>query len=243
MEPIPTSSALILKESFIDRSVTSFEPNQQRTPQESGLRAESYILRVPDEILDDVVRLAGKHRRHSNSPSFSAWDYSGLHSMALVCRRFNNITTPILYQDLSCGCSLKKRYPPYYSCPDALGPHDKKLHRTLLSNSGLRHFCRTLTIGLRFMGYDRGARQLAGELVTMLPHTTALHIHEVRNLPFRPAHQLRNLPFRDNGIPAETMEARQSLLRTAIANMPNLKIIQGYDMYNLEFIESQLVGA
>ncbi|CAH0026950.1 unnamed protein product [Clonostachys rhizophaga] len=86
------------------------------------------ILSLPDELLAPIL--------HDSVPQDCAHRVAPL---ALVCRRFHRITTPLLYRDIDIQCN------------GACGPHrdvrrTKLLHHTFRSNQSLRQHCQSLVI-------------------------------------------------------------------------------------------------
>ncbi|CAG9976192.1 unnamed protein product [Clonostachys byssicola] len=124
------------------------------------------ILSLPDELLAPIL--------HASVPRYSAHRAAPL---ALVCRRFNRIITPLLYRNLQIECN------------GACGPHEyirrtKALHRTVRSNQSLRQHCQSLviTFGSNFStdldGKDTAPNlaYIAIDLVKWLYNTEELYI-------------------------------------------------------------------
>ncbi|KAK0387212.1 hypothetical protein NLU13_5525 [Sarocladium strictum] len=100
----------------------------------------SHILQLPGEILTDIVLLSAPF---SSSTGFYHWlslrkDTTAL-ALPLVCRRFHEIATPFLYQDLE--LDLGDGLP-----SERLRSKIFCLHRTLDKNPDLRRHCRALFI-------------------------------------------------------------------------------------------------
>lgn len=165
---------------------------------------EPYILRLPDELLDKILRLLSETCRYILPPKLG---YENAQTLALVCWRFNQLVTPYLYSSFYLNYSTEDDddgwiYP--YLAED--------LHRTLAQNPALWPLCKSLVI-------DHGTKRryrapsknlyIAMDLATWLTATTSLDVATYGDsLTFREAwsivscglkfmDQLTELRFRD----------------------------------------------
>ncbi|KAL2812685.1 glycerate kinase [Aspergillus cavernicola] len=101
----------------------------------------AYILRLPDEILDCIIREASSIPENTprlRSYCHQQWDlYDMAASLTLVCRRFCPIAMPYLYADLVIRCHPKRAYPSHVS---------KLIHRSCRRNPSLWPLCRRLIV-------------------------------------------------------------------------------------------------
>ncbi|CAH0058190.1 unnamed protein product [Clonostachys solani] len=127
------------------------------------------ILSLPDELLAPILHASVPHDCGSRAAS-----------LALVCRRFHRLITPLLYRDI------------HILCNGASWAHrdirsTKLLHRTFCSNQSLRQHCQSLVIkfGSNWLGsMERHDREdttpnlgyIAVEFLKWLSNTTELRI-------------------------------------------------------------------
>lgn len=111
---------------------------------------EAFILRLPDEILDPLLRIAAKKGtpapRHRQAP----YVLGTKAALPLVCRRFHRLTISRLYADISIhcrdGCVTGDED---WGDQFHLWTRTRLLHRTLRQNPSLWPYCRKLTIDTR----------------------------------------------------------------------------------------------
>lgn len=96
----------------------------------------TFILKLPDELLDKIICAAASIIRHWNREHCQVYDTA--FCLSLVCRRFHRISMPYLYADLiidSSGDGWKH--------PEQVPRH---LHRSCRENPLLWTLCRSLTV-------------------------------------------------------------------------------------------------
>ncbi|KAJ5355976.1 hypothetical protein N7517_010585 [Penicillium concentricum] len=118
----------------------------------------TFILELPDELLDAIICAAGPivHNDWHGSDSFKVYEMGIV--LSLVCKRFYRITVPYLYADLVINSS-----------DNAWGERKgvfKKLHRSFRENPSLWPLCRGLIVS-----YDKkniGNLYVATDCITWL---------------------------------------------------------------------------
>ncbi|KAH8692381.1 hypothetical protein BGW36DRAFT_387494 [Talaromyces proteolyticus] len=102
----------------------------------------AFILRLPDELLDNIICKAAY--LPENSPSMRSWHYTNvelygtLATLCLVCQRLNRLAMPYLYADPMIYC-----YKPLHSQPKQA---TRLIHRSCRENPSLWPLCRRLII-------------------------------------------------------------------------------------------------
>ncbi|KAM7182879.1 hypothetical protein V8F33_013952 [Rhypophila sp. PSN 637] len=182
---------------------------------------KSGLLSLPDELLLDIVKLATTSTDHFrihpwaprpplDEPSFNPSQslrtiespvHAAAVSIAGVCRRLNQIVTPILYRELHVGfqdtIAKTTKFTPYWSnskchwyhyhhATPCDVPHELTywrsflLQRTLNEKHSLRRFCRLLHISMDLEENHNGLRchiaARANDLLSSLAHTRHLTI-------------------------------------------------------------------
>jgi len=137
------------------------EPCLQERPEEKR------ILILPNELLLDIFLLTTK---------------LDMLSLSVVCHRFHDLVTPLLYQSLELTVGWKDQPDdddPYYSSVSARRS-PLRLYRTLQQNSALRQHCRELLLSLRSperIGYLGLAHAI--DVVTWLENVVYLRLDKV----------------------------------------------------------------
>ena len=106
----------------------------KRNPKE-----EVFIFRLPDELLDTILKLAAL------SLGFRGWccdckalgNYTVVKKLVLVCRRFHRVVLPLLYH------TIRFDYPHQIVPPTTAV---RRLYRGLQENPSLRQYCKAFSI-------------------------------------------------------------------------------------------------
>jgi hypothetical protein len=127
---------------------------------------KTYIFRLPDELLNEVVRLALPLSEHS-----SAKTYTPALILAVICKRFNQLAIPLLYHDIHFDNSSRGRatVPPQFMA--------NKLHRTMKNNPALRLLCRSLRISVHESDLTAEDFHVAVELLFWLKNVKSFGVH------------------------------------------------------------------
>jgi len=133
---------------------------------------EAFIFRLPDEILDSIIKHATSERWQSQSCSESEHtsDNTMVQALSLVCRRFKHIAQPLLYRNIR------------FRWPIAMAPPSRpvvKLHRTLSCNPALRQHVRLLAIHVPDIPSitKEDKYDILKDLATWLTRVRCLYIH------------------------------------------------------------------
>lgn len=143
---------------------------------------QACILRLPDELLGNIIEIATAFHRPNIRIHHVLAFHRSLGStlqcqtiLALVCRRFNQIVTPMMYCHIS--IFIRSHHLPRKRQEEAAC----KLHRTLRANPSLWPLCRTLLVN--FEGFFRSVKSgyverdyhIATDLVIWLTSTEEVH--------------------------------------------------------------------
>jgi hypothetical protein len=116
----------------------SMENTRPPIPDYNG---KSYIVDLPDELLDRILCLAVSNR-DLWQPGCLATNRNA-RPLLLVCQRFYQISVPLLYREVQCDYGTESVSP---------SPAWKKLHRTLRDKPALREHCRTIQVHVPDIG-------------------------------------------------------------------------------------------
>jgi len=156
-----------------------------------------FILGIPDDILVEILRVASHVTPDRKTPGHELYETAA--RLALVCRRFNRIATPLLYWQININCQVDSIT--NWSLLTAAAA--KKLHRSLRRQPNLWSYCRRLTIhaaGAEHAEPGSNISYIANDFVTWLTAARYLSISYLSP---------RN-------------EGAWSLVRTALEHMTNL---------------------
>ncbi|KAK3903684.1 hypothetical protein C8A05DRAFT_32549 [Staphylotrichum tortipilum] len=161
-------------------------------PPSDAAPSQCYILRLPDELLSDIVSTVASWPDNIDGTEFLSL-YADRWTLTLVCRRFHVLATPLLYSRLvltlrwTINASLSQSSD-YLSITQERveqlqsehgGRGVMRLHRTLECNPALRGLCRELNLDLA----DSHWRHLtflsrAASFVTWLTEVRSLRVHD-----------------------------------------------------------------
>lgn len=97
---------------------------------------------LPDELLAEILDCATlKKQAHCSEAHHQIRDYETIRSLALVCRRFRRIVTPLLFESIR---FTQSRLPERTMVPPS--GRVRKLHQVLQSNPALRSLCQALHV-------------------------------------------------------------------------------------------------
>lgn len=114
--------------------------------------SESFLLRLPDELLAEIV--------------LHACRFNSAISLVFVCRTFNRIAMPVLYRTLDFDGSL---------CLVPPSTPAKQLLRTLEENRSLGAFCKDLNISIAEVD-SGGNYAIASQLLKWFPNVQSFQI-------------------------------------------------------------------
>jgi hypothetical protein len=119
-----------------------------------------HILRLPDELLVDIVSTAAEWPEDFNDvPFYTRGLYADRRVMTLVCRRFRRLATPLLYSQLLVHPGKMLRL----------------LHLALQSDPSLRRFCRSMAFDMEAEDWDESEMLgYANDVVAWLRNTERL---------------------------------------------------------------------
>ena len=131
---------------------------------------ESYILKLPNELLDRILTLASEPKHRWYRPCLPMQD--GARTLILVCQRFYDISLPLLYRSIYSAHGTEF-VPPSKAV--------RALHGNLRDKPFLRPFCWTLTVHVPDIGFgNNGSPQdweIANEIITWLTNVRQFTIH------------------------------------------------------------------